>query len=110
MCLLSIAIIQCRTVGNNDGNGCVLSAKYAAGAQYDRRPTMLIIPGTLSLRYIFQRLVFSRRLGMYVFQRSARAKMSRAPKISQKVKASRISSRIRSYFKYTYSSLERVRR
>ena len=33
--------------GNNDGNGCVLDAKYAAGAQYDRRPTMLIILGTL---------------------------------------------------------------
>lgn len=41
--------------GNNDGNGCVLDAKYAAGAQYDRRPTMLIILGTLSLRYISQR-------------------------------------------------------
>lgn len=41
--------------GNNDGNGCVLGAKYAAGAQYDRRPTMLIILGTLSLRYISQR-------------------------------------------------------
>lgn len=60
---------------NNDGNGCVLSAKYAAGAQYDRRPTMLIILGTLSLRYIFPALVFSRR--RYV---------SRASKISQKVK------------------------
>lgn len=67
--------------GNNDENGCV--AKCATGAQYNWRPTMLIIPGILSLDYIFQRRYFFFFVDVIIAELCAK---TRVFKISQKVK------------------------